>query len=126
MGLIARLVVRATIAVFGGSLDAISSKFKRRSTKGREWPSCQGHIESSTTYSHEEGFTVRIGYSYSVAGEYYGGYFEEAFYSDAPANRLTAALKEGQEVTIRYNPSKPEKSLLLEEDQPHLRLTVSS
>jgi hypothetical protein len=68
---------------------------------------------------------VQIGYSYSVSGEYYAGYLEEAFYSDAPADRLIDALREGQEVTIRYNPSKPDRSLLLEEDQPRLRLTQS-
>jgi hypothetical protein len=128
MGLLVRLLVRATAVVLGGSLDALSSKItrSRRLTKGREWPSCQGHVESSKSYSHEDGFTVRIGYSYSVAGEYYSGYFEEAFYSETPADLLTAAFREGQEITIRYNPSKPEKSLLLEGDQPHLRLTMSS
>lgn len=122
MGLIVRLVVRGMTAVFGSSLDSVSSKFAIRSSKGRDWPSCQGHVESSKSYSHEKGVTVRIGYSYTVNGEYYAGYFEEAFYSDAPADRLTAALKEGQPVTIRYKPNKPDKSLLLEEDQPHLRL----
>ena len=126
MSLIVRLLVRGTIRMFGSSFDSVSSKFKWRSAKGRDWPSCQGHIESSKAYSHEQGVTVRIGYSYSVNGEYYAGYFEEAFYSDAPADRLTAALKEGQEVTIRYNPNRPEKSLLLEEDQPYLMLTRSS
>lgn len=126
MGLIVRLVVRGMTAVFGSSLDSVSSKFAIRSSKGRDWPSCQGHVESSKSYSHEKGVTVRIGYSYSVNGEYYAGYFEEAFYSDAPADRLTTALKEGQPVTIRYKPDKPEKSLLLEEDQPHLRLMQPS
>ena len=127
MGLIVRLLVRGTIAVFGGSLDSISSKFTNRwrSAKGRDWPSCQGHIESSRSYAHENGITVRIGYSYSVNGEYYAGYFEEAFYSDAPADRLTSVLKEGQEVTIRYKSNKPDKSLLLEEDQHYLRLAQS-
>ena len=128
MGLIVRLLTRGTIRVFGARIDAFASKFtrRRRSGKGRDWPSCQGHVESSKSYSHEKGVTVRIGYSYSVSGEYYAGYFEEAFYSDAPADRLTAALQEDQEVTIRYNPSKPDKSLLLEEDQPQLRLTSST
>ena len=125
MSLMVRLLVRGTIRVFGGSLDSVSSKFtrRRRSAKGRDWPSCQGHVESSKLYPHEEGVTVQIGYSYSVSGEYYAGYFEEAFYTDAPADRLVDALKEGQEVTIRYNPSKPDKSLLLEEDQAQLRLS---
>lgn len=128
MGLIVRLVVRGMIAVFGGFLDSVSYRSTRRrmSAKGRDWPSCQGHVESSKSYSHQEGVTVRIGYSYSVNGEYYAGYFEEAFYSDAPADRLTAALREGQPVTIRYEPNKPDKSLLLEEDQPHLRLMQPS
>ena len=128
MGLIVRLLVRGTILVFGSFMDSVTYKFSRgrRSAKGRDWPSCPGHVESSKSYSHEEGVTVRIGYSYSVNGEYYAGYFEEAFYSDAPADRLTAALKEGQQVTIRYKPNKPDKSLLLEEDQPHLRLMQPS
>jgi hypothetical protein len=127
MGLMVRLLVLGTIRVFGNSLDTVASKFtrSRRSAKGRDWPSCQGHVESSKTYSHEEGLTVQIGYSYGVSGEYYAGYLEEAFYSDAPADRLIDALREGQEVTIRYNPSKPDRSLLLEEDQPRLRLTQS-
>jgi hypothetical protein len=126
VGLIVRLLVRGIIAVFGGRLDAVSSKFTPRSTKGRDWPSCQGHVESSKSYSHEKGVTVRIGYSYSVNGEYYAGYLEKVFYSDAPVDRLTSALKEGQEVTIRYKPNKPGKSLLLEDDQPNLRLAQSS
>lgn len=113
-------------SAFGGSLDRMSSKVKRRSTKGTDWPSCQGHIESSKNISHGNGVTVRIGYSYSVNGEYYAGYFEEAFYSDAPADRLTSALREGQEVTIRYKANKPAQSLLLEEDQPGLRLAQYS
>lgn len=128
MDFIARLLTRVTIALFGGLIDKVAYPVtrRRRSSKGRDWPSCQGHVESSKTYSHQEGVTVRIGYSYSVNGEYYAGYFEEAFYSDAPADRLTAAFKEGQEVTIRYKSSKPDKSLLLEDDQPQLRLAQSS
>ena len=128
MSLIVRLLVRGTIRVFGSSMDSVSQRFNRgrRSSKGRDWPSCQGHVESCKSYSHEEGVTVKIGYSYSVNGEYYAGYLEQAFYSDASADRLTAALKEGQEVTIRYKANKPDKSLLLEEDQPHLRLLQPS
>jgi Protein of unknown function (DUF3592) len=125
MKLIVRLLLRGIIAVFGGSLDRISSKFTPLSTTGADWPSCQGHVESSRSYWHEKGVTVLIGYSYSVSGEYYSGYFEKVFLSDAPADRLTSVLKEGHEVTIRYKHHKPGKSLLLEQDQPNLRLSQS-
>ena len=95
MSLMVQLLVRGTIRVFGDSLDSVTSKFtrRRRSAKGRDWPSCQGHVESSKLHAQREGVTVQIGYSYSVSGEYYAGYFEEAFYTDASADRLVDALK---------------------------------
>lgn len=119
-----RLLVRGTIPVFGDSLDSITSKLtrRRRSAKGSDWPSCQVHVESSKLYAKQEAVTVPIGYSYSVSGEYYAGYFEEALYMDASAEGLADSLTEGQEVTIRCNLSKPERSLLLQQDQPQLRL----
>jgi Protein of unknown function (DUF3592) len=87
----------------------------------RGWLTYQGTVEfgsveeRSTRYKNL--YIARIDYSYSVNGEYYSGYLERLFLWESAADKFVAAMK-GQIVFVRSNPSRPERSALLKQDQP--------
>jgi hypothetical protein len=78
------------------------------------WPVAEGRIESRSIARDDSGatFACRVGYSYTVAGEYYAGYAEKTFTSENLATAFRNQVQDRQRVSIRYKPSKPETSAL--------------
>jgi hypothetical protein len=87
----------------------------------RGWLTHQGTIEFGSVEErrtrYKNLYIARIDYSYSVNGEYYSGYMERLFFLERSADKFVASMK-GQMVFIRSNPNHPERSALLQQDQP--------
>ena len=87
----------------------------------RRWLTHQGTIEFGSVEErrarYKNLYIARIDYSYSVNGEYYSGYMERLCFLERSADKFVASMK-GQMVFIRSNPNHPERSVLLQQDQP--------
>jgi hypothetical protein len=87
----------------------------------RGWLTHQGTVEFGSVEErrtrYKNLYIARIDYSYTVNGEYYSGYLERLFFLESSADRFVAAMK-GQMIFVRSNPSRPERSALLKQDQP--------
>lgn len=85
------------------------------------WSMIQGRVELGRVEErHVRYFSyyiARIDYSYSVNNEYYSGYSERVFLRENLADKFVADMK-GQTIFVRANPSRPERSAVLAQDQP--------
>jgi hypothetical protein len=115
--IVSALIVAAltTLAVRGLPWNYVKSLLAGGWTTGQGTVEFGGVEEGRTRYGSY--YIARIDYSYSVNGEYYSGYLERVFLRERPADRFVGAMK-GQMVFARSNPSHPERSALLNEDQP--------
>ncbi len=84
------------------------------------WSMTQGRVEYGSVEEHRVRYftyyIARIDYSYSFNNEYYSGNFERVFLRESSADRFVSSMK-GQIVFVRSNPSRPERSALLKQDQ---------
>jgi hypothetical protein len=85
------------------------------------WSMTQGRVEFGSVEERHiryvKYYVARIDYSYSVNNEYYSGFFERVFLRESSADRFVATMK-GQGIFIRSHPNRPERSALLQRDQP--------
>ena len=85
------------------------------------WSVTEGRVEFGNVVEQRvryvSYFVATIHYSYSINSEYYSGSFERVFLRESSADRFVAGLK-GQMIFVRSNPSHPDRSALLREDQP--------
>jgi hypothetical protein len=85
------------------------------------WSMTQGRVEFGSVEERRVRYVTyyiaRIDYSYCVNNDYYSGYFEKVFMRESSADRLVETMK-GQQVFVRSNPSRPDRSALLKQDQP--------
>jgi|SRR5579864_2705316 len=91
-----------------------------RRLRSANWPTTTGMVETgevsthrgrARTYQAYEDASATLGYSYNLNGIYYSGYHIETFDDEQKAWSYVDALK-GQAVQVRYNPRKPEVSVL--------------
>ncbi len=103
--------------ILTGVLSAWWEWWRRRRAEG--WPAAQGRIVSTfvrvRSGRRRSAYEAEIAYSFSVDGECNVGRYSETFASDDEAREYVRNL-EGKPVAIRYNPERPESSLLLEQD----------
>jgi hypothetical protein len=89
--------------------------------QARSWMTNHGRIElvyvEERHIRHIRYYMARLDYSYSVNGEYYSGFMERLFFREKLADKFTETMKD-QMVFVRANPGRPERSALLEHDQP--------
>jgi hypothetical protein len=97
------------------SVAVVRVLWRRRAA---QWPVTQGRIERvnvSTVRSFRSGpseiSTAEISYSYSVAGQFYSGYWTKHFSDEQQAWDFADPLK-GRAVFVQYDPGHPEKSAL--------------
>ena len=92
-----------------------------KSLLARGWLTNHGRVEFGSVEEHRvryfSYYIARVDYSYSVNGEYYSGNFQKLFLRERSADRFVDTMK-GQMVFVRSNPSHPERSALLKQDQP--------
>ncbi len=85
------------------------------------WSMTQGHVEFGSVEERRVRYVTyyiaRIDYSYSVNNQYYSGYFEKVFLRESSADKFVATMK-GQQIFVRSNPHRPDRSALLKQDQP--------
>ena len=85
------------------------------------WPSNQGTIEFGSVEERRTRYftyyVARVDYSYSVNGEYFSGYMEKLFFREQSADNFVATLN-GKPVFVRAQSDKPNRSALLQRDQP--------
>jgi Protein of unknown function (DUF3592) len=94
--------------------------FRRK--RASAWPIADGRIESTDvtkanfSLTTKSGYYVaQLGYSYSVAGSTHSGLYKQEFPTEPAANDFVRDLR-GKAVAIRYSPSKPSLSMVLEPD----------
>jgi Protein of unknown function (DUF3592) len=104
----------------GGWLLTSWRWLKRRRAAG--WPIADGRIESteitkpSFSLATKRGYYVaEVAYSYSIAGSVHSGVYKREFPTELAAGDFVRDLK-GKAVAVRYSPSKPSQSLVLEPD----------
>lgn len=104
----------------GGWLLSSWRWLKRRRAAG--WPIADGRIESTEATKPNFSFTTKrgyyvaqLGYSYSVAGSIHSGQYKREFPTQPAADDFVRDLK-GKAVAVRYSPSKPSQSMVLEPD----------
>ncbi len=88
---------------------------KRRS---ESWPMTPGRIETAYTCD-EYGHVAELGYSYSSNGDYYSGLYRRQFKTQSAADRFLDCVR-NQQVMIRYQPDRPDNSILRERDNTSL------
>lgn len=100
-----------------------------KSIRAGHWPLAEGTIESggvSVRYAlggtrfdflhRYERATATLNYSFKVDGEYCSGCFNQSFADEQRAWDFVDAMK-GQQVQVRYHPTKPERSMIRAQDQ---------
>ena len=104
---------------------------RMRRRVAESWPLVSAKIEStairqpkwSTSGSH--GLVAELGYSYSVTGRYYSGIFAKNFATEQEAAEFLRDLQ-GKATFARYDPERPERSMLLPQDVETLLTTRSA
>jgi len=61
--------------------------------------------------------TVEVVYSYRFEGELYTGLHEEPFLSNDSLREYVARFSNGRKFVVRFNPRKPDHSMVREQDQ---------
>jgi hypothetical protein len=115
---------RETLGFLAASSAAILSWMRIR--RAHSWPSTQGTIWQAEAREAEGSHALRawvaeITYSYTVAGEYYTGYYRIGAFTERSAESRVAGWK-GRTVVVRHHPSRPDVSVLLRSDQPGSQL----
>ena len=90
--------------------------WRRRKEKiAQDWPAIEGRVQScSIAPLRNGGYTATLEYSYFVE-EYRSGEYTELCDSESEANKFVQMMKD-QKVPVRYNPRKPDDSLIEEAD----------
>ena len=107
------------------------SRRRRTEQKARSWPAIEAVVHNSFELNessrnvadeghlaeYEHRWITAIEYSYQVNGEFYAGtYFLPSSYTDSGIASAEGKAWLGEKITIRYDPSHPEKSAFLEAD----------
>jgi hypothetical protein len=94
-----------------------------RSLGAGRWPVAEGTLETgevtvTSLGKGKESAIARVGYSFSIAGEYYSGYCLERIFNDSMSARKYVDEFKGRKVFIRYDPQNPNQSVWRRKDQP--------
>ena len=99
---------------------------RRKTAEG--WPTISAHIDSATVcqarWPASQIFVAELNYSYAVNGQNYVGRFERKFATEEEAQESVRDLP-GKSSFVRYNPDRPNQSMLLPQDLEGLLSTRS-
>jgi hypothetical protein len=90
---------------------------RRKLALARSWPTVTGHVETISTRLEKRGGDqmVHVGevrYSYSLSEQNYSGSYKRQFLLHSSLEKWTGGYSEGQPVVVRYNPGRPNDSVL--------------
>jgi len=120
------------IGVVGILLSVFTFGSIRKGKKSMSWPSVGAVVNSSEVevrreYDPEDGESVyyypRINYTYSVDGQNFKGNkykIMEASMSRRKARTVVAGFSPGDQITVFYDPEKPEESVMQPGEQKYL------
>jgi hypothetical protein len=92
-----------------------------RSLRASNWPMTQGRVETTEVVDFARQSLARLGYSYSVEGSVFSGYFAQQFADEQDAWEYVDMLK-GQMIAVRHQANTPSISAVRPADQTALRL----
>jgi hypothetical protein len=115
--LVISILFVATAAAFW-----VSKRVKLR--HARAWPTEAGRVESTSVTLQSGGgqpgaaaYYAEVRYSYAVQGQAFSGALRHRFMLKGRADKWVGGYTNGIPLTIRYNPSNPEDSVLFEDEQ---------
>jgi len=112
-----------------GSAPKLWQRIRRRIAES--WPSVSAQIERTEirppgwSINRSRGPLAELKYSYSVTGRYYSGTFAKNFATEEEAHEFLRDLQ-GKSTFVRYDPDRPERSMLLPQDLETLLTTRSA
>jgi Protein of unknown function (DUF3592) len=112
------LLVRGLVLLlrpFTATWHALQDRFRRIGTA--DWPTATGVIFTCHIGNTERVWVAEVTYSYSAAGEYWSGQIHRHFALEKDAEKYAESHPNGSSVMVRYDPNKPEKSVVLADDQ---------
>ena len=120
-GLVWALGPRIALLLLFAVLIAASVVIARlRKPTLERWPTANGTVVSANARSIDGDLGTLwfcdVSYSYSVRGEFYGGYRSFGAVSEGEADDLAHTLR-NQAILVHYSPKAPAKSAILREEQ---------
>ncbi len=114
------LVRYAIILAFFGYGLVRWLKVRSRERAAENWPSVEGLSQGGRVAvgSQPNHPLAELDYSYSVNGEYYAGQILRGPFRNADEAQEFIDGGKGRKLIVRYDPSKFEKSIVRDEDQP--------
>lgn len=89
-----------------------------RSLLAHNWPMTQGRVERGEVMAFAQQSVAQMGYSYSVGGAIYSGFFTQQFGDEQDAREYMDRVK----VVVRYHPGKSALSAVRSADQNALSI----
>jgi hypothetical protein len=96
-----------------------SWRLAMRRRRAESWPMILGHVERAEVNNEDTAYSVTLAYSYEVNGEFFSGFYSKPFKMFRFAEEFVS-MNRGQQLFIRYDPEKPEKSVLRDKDNAAL------
>lgn len=114
MDLIIKLVL-LLLAPFTSSWHALQDRF--RGMGKSDWQKVKGSVHSCRLTEVEHTWKAILTYSYCAEGDYWSGETSRSFVREKDAGAYAAAHPSASVVMVRACPGKPNKSVVLAEDQ---------
>jgi hypothetical protein len=120
----ANVVRLAVVAVGFGSIAWRRWQKRHTETLAQAWPSVDGRLHGGHVQPAGDRCVASFAYDYYI-GEYRSGTYSREFSSQKDAEEFVSQLK-GKRVPIRYNPAKPDQSVLEDGDVRQLFSPISA
>jgi hypothetical protein len=98
---------------------AATLKLALRRRRSESWPMLPARVERAEVHNEDTGYSVTLDYSYQVNGEFFSGFYEKRFKWRRFAEEFET-MNRGQQLFVRYDPEKPEISVLRDKDNAAL------
>ena len=105
------------VAILSGLIGAWRLAARRR--RAESWPMLLGYVERAEVNNEGNGYTVTLAYSYQVNGEFLSGFYSKPFKVFRFAGEFVS-MSRGQQLFVRYDPEKPEISVIRDKDNAAL------
>lgn len=112
--LIVRLIL-LLVAPFTSSFHTLQDRF--RSMGKSDWQKVRGSVRSCKVTEMHHTWKATVIYSYSAEGDYWSGETSRSFVREREADAYAAAHPTDSVVMVRACPGKPNKNVVLAEDQ---------
>ncbi len=110
-----RALAHVLAAVLGPLITSLQRAIgeRWRGFRSESWPMAFGSVQNvEISQKQDLLWRATLAYSYSVAGEYYSGFLTEQFAREKDVDDFAHRFPSGLRLFVRYNPSKPEKSVI--------------